>query len=253
MHRGRSGTYKGKILSLVVVIFFLLGNLFVGIFICSRNTTAGSVDHTVGNLDINMLTDWGRILLPLSWNTLRQTVEDQSTPIGFIGLVIDHDDYDHTPGSEDIADSFNSYPYVSADDFQTVTPLTFVINDGTTQKSICSFQNKGAGTGCPDDILINQTAWTIYNKNWALIQWTLSNIKSPATTLTNVRIGLEVPISKEGGRYGLGGTVCDGDDDVDGYDAVVDIYWAKDTSDNTHIGFASAVASDPIDDEEGEG
>jgi uncharacterized protein YegL len=207
---------------------------------------ASAVDHTVGNLDINALTDWGRILMPIQWNGIRQTVEDQSTPIGFIGLVIDHDNYDHTPGSEDIADSFASYPYTSEDDFKPDNPITMIFDDGITQKSYGSFKNKGLGTGFPDDILINQTTWTVKDKDWAIIQWSLSNIKSPASTLTNVRIGLEVPISKEGGKYGLGGSFDDSGDDVDGYDAVEDIYWAQDTGDSTTMGFGSAIASDPI-------
>jgi uncharacterized protein YegL len=247
MSRFEDKSQKKRLISTLLCILLITNAVFLGLSYQMSKTTAASVDHTVGNVDINLLNDWGRILFPIRWNNLRQTVEDQSTPIGFIGLVIDHDNYDHTPGSENIADSFNnSYPYASSDDFKSVNNLNMIIDDGTTQKSHGSYQNEGGLTGYPDDLLINQTVWTVKDKDWAILQWTLSNVKSPATTLTNVRIGLEVPISKEGGRYGLGGTVFDSGDDVDGYDAVDDIYWARDTGDDTTMGFGSAIVSDPI-------
>jgi len=215
----------------------------VGISIQIPNASATSVDHTVGNLDIRMLMDYGRILYPINWGGL-QTVQDATT-LGFIGLVIDHDNYDHAPGAVDIADCYNTTsPYLNDDDFKSVKDITMVIDDGTTQKSFASFQNKA--TDYPDDILINQTCWTVKNKDWAILQWTLTNVKSPASDLTNVRIGLEVPISKEGSRYGLGGNLIDSGDDIDGYDSTNDVYWAQDTGDSTTIGFASAVVPDPI-------
>jgi uncharacterized protein YegL len=237
---------KKRVISAILCILFILNALFIGLSNQIPQTSAASVSHTVGNVEVNMFTDWGRIFMPIRWNGMRQTLEDQGTPLGFIGLVVDHDNYDHTPGAEDIADSFTSYPYTSEDDFKPDNPINMVVDDGTIQKSYGSFQNKGTGTGFPDDLLINQTAWTVKNRDWAILQWTLSNVKSPASTLTNVRIGLEVPISKEGGRYNLGGSIGDFGDDVDGYDAVDDIYWARDTGDGTTIGFSSAIVSDPI-------
>jgi hypothetical protein len=217
----------------------------VGISIQMPNTSAGSVNHTVGNLDIKMLMDYGRILYPINWGGY-QTVQDDST-LGFTGLVIDHDNYNHAPGAEDIADCYNTTsPYLTPDDFRSAKDITMLIDDGTTQRSFGSFQNKGAGTGYPDDILINQTCWTVKNKDWAIIQWTLTNIKSPSSPLANVRIGLEVQISKEGGRFGLGGDLDDSGDDIDGYDAGNAVYWAQDTGDGTTIGFGSAIVTDPI-------
>jgi hypothetical protein len=244
--KGRNGvSEQRRFLSFIMSMMLILSPLLIGISIQIQNVSAAAVVHNVSNLEINLLTDYGRILRPLKWGG-PQTVQDDSS-LAFIGLVIDHDNYDHTPGAEDIADSFESSPpYIGWGDFEDVNPITMVIDDGTTQKSIGSFQNKGLGTGYPDDILINQTCWTVLNKDWAILQWTLTNIKSPASYLTNVRIGLEVPISKEGGRYGLGGNLVDGGDDVDGYDATNDVYWAQDVGDGTTIGFASAIISDPI-------
>ncbi len=235
---------KRRFFSLTVSVLLILSALLVGISIQVPNATAPAVDHNVGNLDVNMLTDYGRIHYPLKWGS-PQTVQDDTT-LTFIGLVIDQDNYNHVPGAEDIADCFNTHPYISTDDFIAVKPITMVIDNGITQKSIAEFQNTGVGTGDPNDILINQTCWTVVNKDWAILQWTLINVKSPSSPLINVRIGLEVPISKEGGRYGLGGNLDDSGDDVDGYDVGNAVYWAQDTGDSTTIGFASAIVSDPI-------
>jgi hypothetical protein len=234
-----------RLFSFILGMMLILSPLLIGISIQGPDAGAGSVGHTVGDLEINILTDYGRILRPLDWNGA-QTVQDATTTLTFIGLVIDHDNYDHTPGSENIADCFNSNGPLHADDFRTVKTITMIINDGTTLKSFGSFQNKGVGTGYPDDILINQTCWTFLNKDWAILQWTLVNVKSPASDLTNVRVGLEVAISKLGSRYGLGGELVDGGDDVDGYDLGNDVYWAQDTTDGTTIGFGSAIVTDPI-------
>jgi hypothetical protein len=202
------------------------------------------VDHDVGNVEIKMLTDFGRILQ--SFNKVQpQTVRDPSS-IGYIGLVIDQDNYNHISGAENIADSFGSWPYASTDDFQTVNPISMVIDDGTTEKSIASFQNEGSGTGDPFDILVNQTVWTYVNSDWAIIQYTLTNVKSPASVLTGVCLGLEIPFSKEGARYGVGGALLDGGDDVDGYDSINNTYWVTDLDSGVTFGVGSAIISDPI-------
>jgi hypothetical protein len=245
MKNSEDGIWRERrFFSLTVSVLLVLSALLVGISTQVPNASAPALNHDVGNLEVNMLTDYGRILMPL-YRGGHQTAQDDTT-IAFIGLVIDQDNYDHTPGAEDIADCFNTCPYLSMDDFTVVKPITMVINNGVTQKSIAEFQNTGGGTGDPNDILINQTCWTVVNKDWAILQWTLINIKSPASDLTNVRIGLEVPISKEGSKYGLGGNLVDSGDDVDGYDMGNAVYWAQDLGDGTTIGFASAIASDPI-------
>jgi hypothetical protein len=220
---------RNKYFSLITVISVVLGSSLLSLTFPTSN--AGTITHNNGNVDISGLSDFGRILFPRD-----------AFGFSFIGLVIDHDNYNHIPGSEDIADSFNTYPYGSEDDLKTVNAISMVVDTGNLQKSIASFQNQGLGTGDPDDILINQTAWTVQNKDWAILQWKLTNLK--AVPLTGVSIGLEVPISKVGASGG-GGPGGDNGDDVDGFDSGTATYWASDDS-GTSIGFASAIDTDPL-------
>jgi hypothetical protein len=214
-------------------------------------TARAFVIHDVGNVKIHGLTNFGRILLPIQWpkNPIPypQCVVDGPTGTSFIGLVIDQDNYDHAPGLEQVADCFiNGPPYSNRDDFKEVRAATMAIDDGTTQKSIASFQNEGAETGDPNDILINQTCWTVKDKDWAILQWTLINIKG--IDITGVCIGLELPISKNSSRVPGGVGIEDyyeAGDDIDGYDTENDTYWVSD-DDGTTIGFGSAVVLDPI-------
>jgi fibronectin type 3 domain-containing protein len=231
---------KRRLFSMTATVVLVLSSLLVGITLQVPNAKA--VTHNVGNVDINQLTDFGRILGYIYTSSSRQTVTDPSTgnAIGFIGLVLDHDGYDHTPGSEQVADCFGSWPYAAQDDLSTVNAATFVVNDGTLQKSIATFQNTALSTGDPDDIIINQTCWTVVNEDWAIIQWAVSNLKGVA--INDFSLGLEVPLSVTGGGYGLGG---DSGDDIDGFDAVESTYWAQDDS-GTTIGFSSAIALEPI-------
>ncbi len=223
-----------------LITFFLIEAMVLSILLAGipfyLPDAAADVSHDVGNLDINMLTDYGRISGPLSWVT-PQTVVDFSG-IGFIGLVIDQDNYEHTPGFEDIADPYLFYPYDMPDDLMPMEPIEWAINDGSTQKSTASYLNMG--TMDPGDILIHQTVWTVAEKDWAILQWTVTNIKG--IDLTGVSIGLEIPLSQMGAGFGLGG---DSGDDIDGYDATNEAYWASD-DDFTTIGFASAIYSDPL-------
>jgi hypothetical protein len=209
------------------------------------------VIHDNGNLDLTMLTDFGRILMPLTWNDNLQVVQDDPTNFGFMGLVLDHDAYDHTPGSLDIADSYRIYGYVGSDDFRPNMAIHMeldeTVGDGTIQKSYCTFWNDK--TSYPDDIRISQTVWTVKDKDWAIMQWTLKNKKS--VNLTNIAFGLEIPLSQDLSslKGGLGGENNDNGDDIDGYNSTHDVYWAQDTSGSgagTTIGFGSAMTSDPI-------
>jgi hypothetical protein len=205
--------------------------------------TAASLNHDVGNVDINILTDYGRILQPISTSgpLIYQTARD-GVGFGFIGLVIDHDDYGHTPGAEDIAECYDTWPYPSGDDFQKVQDIAYLINTPTTQKSFGSFKNIGGGY--PDDLRIDQTAWSIENGDWAIIQWRMVNIKGVA--INNVHIGLEVPISKVGATGG-GGVGGDSGDDIDAWDGANSVYYASDNAGaGTTIAFSSAIDSDPI-------
>jgi hypothetical protein len=232
---------KKKFFSLGTCAILVLSILIMGLSIQVPNANA-SEDHDVGRLDIMMVTDKGRIFSPLQWPTTgtHQTVYDPMG-FGFIGLVIDQDNYDHTPGSENIADAYTVAPYVADDDFTPINPITMVIDTPTEQKSIASFQNTGTSLD-PYDLLINQTIWTATGKDWAILQWNLINLKGSA--LTNVCLGLEIPLSQEGAGSGLGG---DNGDDIDGFDAGNNIYYALDNNGGgVCIGFGSAIVSDPI-------
>jgi uncharacterized protein YegL len=233
---------KRRLISAILCTLLLVNTLFFGISFQTYNSQAASVTHNVGNVDIPMITDYGRFLQPISWDSGGyQTVRD-GMGFGFIGLVIDQDFYNHAPGFEDIAESYDaSFPYAGSDDFQPVTPISFLVNDGVMQKSFGSFKNAGLGTGDPNDILVNQTTWTILNKDWIIIQYQLSNLKP--IPLTGVSLGLEIPISKVGALgSGPGG---DNGDDIDGFDAPTSTYWAQDNG-GTTIGFASALTSVPL-------
>jgi hypothetical protein len=230
-----------KIFSALSTIILVSSILLIGISFNIPDSSASTVNHNVGNVGINMLSDFGRILGYISSGT-RHNVMDPATgnSIGFMGLVLDQDNYDHTPGAENIADSYGAWPYASQDDLATVNAATMVVDDGTLQKSIASFENQGADTNDPNDVLVNQTAWTVNNEDWAIIQWAVLNQKG--TPITNFSLGLEVPLSVTGGGYGVGG---DSGDDIDGFDAVNNVYWAQDDS-GVAIGFASAVDTEPI-------
>jgi hypothetical protein len=244
MQREDSG-YGKRVMRSALLVAFLLGNLFSGILFNYPDVDAGQVDHSNGNVGIGYLSDFGRILKGINWDGSSQTSQDP-TGFGYIGLVMDHDGYVHTPGSENIADSFSSFPYASQDDFTVVDPINLVIDDGDMQKSVAGFRNEGNGTGDPYDILINQTCWTVIYKDWAILQWQVNNIKSPGTDITNFKFGLEIPFSKEGARYGVGGDISDAGDDVDGYDASEDVYWVSDIDTGITLGVGSVITADPI-------
>jgi hypothetical protein len=236
------GLVKKKIFSILVTFVLILSSLILIVSIQPENSQAASVDHIVGNLDIMMYTDYGRILQPLTTGGGTYQTARDGIGFSFIGLVIDQDNYVHTPGAENIAECYNVWPYATIEDFDPVNPISFLINDGITQKSYATFQNKGVGTGDPDDLIINQTTWTVKGKDWAIIQWTLSNLKP--VPITGIALGLEIPISKVGASGG-GGPGGDSGDDVDGYNAASSTYWAQDDTGFT-MGFSSAIVSDPI-------
>ncbi len=220
---------------------FILSTLLIGISLQVPDVM-GSVLHDVGRLKISSLTDFGRILYPLQWPSLGspQSTTEGPWQVSFIGLVIDHDNYNHTSGSVDIADCFKTYPYNSQDDFKITKSGQMIVNDGITQMSMASFHNQG--TQDPYDILVNQTAWSLANKDWFLIQWDVINLKD--TDITGLCIGIELSLSQVGTGilYGVGG---DSGDDIDDYDSVHSTYYVQD-DDGTCLGFASAVVSDPI-------
>jgi hypothetical protein len=242
MSRLGNKSARHRFISIVVCIVLVTGAFNFMVFFSTQNADADQISHTNSNLQLRYLSDYGRIVQTINWNGI-QTVRDPMG-FGFTGLVLDHDGYDHTPGLEDIADSYNtSFPYAKADDLKAVRAIT-LSDDGTTQKSIASFRNEG--TIDPYDILINQTAWTINGKDWAIIQWDVSNIKSPVADITNFNLGYEIAFSQNGSRFGVGGEILDGGDDIDGYDPIYDTYYVQDSDSGVVMGVASAIATDPI-------
>ncbi|UCF07267.1 MAG: VWA domain-containing protein, partial [Thermoplasmata archaeon] len=232
---------RRRAFSIAASAILLSSTLLIGISMPAPNAAADIMNHKVGNLWIEQLTDFGRILKGFTWQgTQPQDMRDPMYTLGYSGLVLDQDNYNHVAGSENIADSYKFWPYTSQDDLVVTKGCTMIIDDGTTQKSIGSFKNTGVGTGDPNDILINQTAWTVVNKDWAIIQWSLLNLKG--SVLTNVSLGLELPLSFVGTNGGVGG---DAGDDIDGFDASNDVYWVSDDS-GTTIGFGSVIPVDPI-------
>jgi hypothetical protein len=131
MTGGENASKQKRCFALTSSAILILSILLIGISIPVPDVMAE--DHDVGNLKIKGLTDIGRIYLPLEWNGKYQTVQDPIS-LGFIGLVVDHSQYDHTPGSENIADSFIDYPYFSSDDFEAVKDITMLMDDGITHK-----------------------------------------------------------------------------------------------------------------------
>ncbi len=131
---------KRKFFSITATLFLVISSLAIGISLDIDNVSAiSSLHHTNGNVKINFLTDYGRMLQSLNWGQ-SQTVLD-AIGFGYIGLVLDQDNYDHTPGSLDIADSFDAFPYGGNDDFVDVNPINMILDDGIMQKSIASFKN----------------------------------------------------------------------------------------------------------------
>ncbi|UCF07269.1 MAG: lamin tail domain-containing protein [Thermoplasmata archaeon] len=231
----------GRIFSFTMSMTLISSMLLIGITVHVPNTSAAILTHDNGNLWVEQVTDFGRILKGFTWQGQPQDVRDPIITFGYIGLVMDQDNYDHDPGTLNIADSYYSvWPYAQEDDLTHVTSLDMVIDDGTIEKSYASLKNTGAGTGDPNDILINQTTWTVINKDWAIIQWSLLNMKTE--TITNISFGLELPLSIVGANGGVGG---DPGDDHDGYDPGTGTYWVQDDS-GTTIGFGPGIASDPI-------
>jgi hypothetical protein len=222
-----------------------MGTLLVGISFEVPNASAGAVTLNAGEVQLNMLTDFGRIFLPLQWPKTGTFHTVSNGGFGYMGLVVDQQNYDHTPGTTDIADCYTLAVsnYMSVDDFATMKPAELTVDTTGMDKAIASFQNTGT-TLDANDIFINQTAWTVQNKDWAIIQWNVINIKSPAADILDFKIGFEADISQEGGSYGLGG---DSGDDIDGFDAAEDVYWAQDNGGTgVAMGFASVIPSDPI-------
>ncbi|UCE38197.1 MAG: PKD domain-containing protein [Thermoplasmata archaeon] len=242
--RKKKCKYK-RFFSLTTLVILIFSMLIIDAYTYLPSAQATTVNHDVGELKVNMLSDFGRILRPLQWPSGGNLHTVGNGGWGYIGLVVDQANYDHTSGSIDIADCYAlaSNDYWGQDDFGIISPIDTIIDDGNSQKSIATFKNIGTSQDA-NDILINQSAWTVKDKDWAILQWRVINIKSPVADITDFCLGLEVDISQEGAGYGLGG---DSGDDTDGFNTTENVYWAQDDGGTgTCLGFGSAIASDPI-------
>jgi hypothetical protein len=246
MSERKNMLWQKKIFSFTASVLLVVGTLLVGISLEVPNASAGAQSLDAGELRLNMLTDFGRIFLPLQWPNSGTFHTVSNSGFGYMGLVVDQQNYDHTPGSTDVADCYTSAVsnYMTTDDFVTVKTAELIIDTPAMDKMIASFQNTGTSQDA-NDIFINQTAWTVQNKDWAIIQWNVINIKNPAADILDFKIGMEVDISQiNGTSYGLGG---DSGDDVDGFDVAEDVYWAQDNGGTGEcLGFSSVIVSDPI-------
>jgi hypothetical protein len=246
MPGGKKTNNERRFFSFTASIVLVMSTLLIGISLDVPNGSAGATSLNAGELQIGIITDFGRIFLPLQWpNGGTFHTVSNSGGISYMGLVVDQQNYDHTPGSMDIADCYTiaDAQYMNVDDFVTIKTSELIIDTPEMDKMIASFQNTGT-TQDANDILINQTAWSVKDKDWVILQWHVNNIKSPSADILDFKIGFEVDISQVGGSYGLGG---DSGDDIDGFDAAEDVYWAQDDGGTgVCLGFASSIVSDPI-------
>jgi hypothetical protein len=238
------GFKKSKIISVVTSVFLITSIILIDISLHAPVASASEINHTVGIVDIQGLSDHGRILKSINRGSPYTAVDP--TTFGFMGLVIDHDGYDHTPFAEDIADPYLTYPYDVVGDFVPQYSIYFSVDDGSIQMSRTQFQNEGTAWGTNFDVLIDQTAWSVINGDWVVLQWNVNNVKSPAEALSNFCLGLEIPFSKDGAQYGVGGNANDGGDDIDGYDSINNTYWVQDPGSGHTMGVSSIVDTNPL-------
>ncbi|UCE37960.1 MAG: VCBS repeat-containing protein [Thermoplasmata archaeon] len=246
-----SSEYSAKLKKICSVI--IVTNLFLTLFVTiglwnSPNVRADSLSHTVGNLDIIGMTDYGRIgTRSILWNNIEQTAA-VSTDRPYHGLVLDHSLYDHSGGDYGIADWWDSYQNPIYPDFRSLDAdqsIIFEENSPSLQKSICSFTQVDANgeIGVGYDVRVHQTVWTLENKNWAIVEWEIENLMG--SDLTQVHVGMEVFSSASGGSnwFGVAG---DEADDLDYWDDTNKVYYLQDNF-LTTIGYCSADISNPLD------
>jgi uncharacterized protein YegL len=248
MNKYPLGLAPKKILSL-----FIIANLVFAVFVSLglwsvSNVSAYTVDHTVGNLDISGLTDYGRVGdRPFLWNGVRQTA-GWSKVDSYNGLVFDHSLYDHSGGEYNIADWWDTMEMPIFPEFNVTgsdDSIYFEEDTPDLQKSTATFTQVDAYNtiGISYDVRIHQTAWTLVGKDWAIIEWRVENLRT--SSLTSVNIGMEVFSSwtTTSNWYGVDG---DSGDDLDLWDAATDTYYLQDDT-LVSIGYSSADTSNPLD------
>jgi len=236
--------------SLGITSILVLSGLFVVLQINMPYAKADYVNHNVGNLDMLGLTDWGSIGRPIQYNGVDQTALWPGFPsAGLAGLIFDQAAYNHfsPTGIADFYDSGFGTKRADYPDFNVTmfdTPIHFWINNGTIQKSIASFTQVDTlgGIGVAYDARVHQTAWTIANGDWAIIEWRIENIWN--ADLVNVNVGFGVEIStmftdgSPGGDYG---------DDIDYWNPITSTYYVRDDfGTGISLGFSSAEPTNPF-------
>jgi len=252
MFEERKSWRLGGFSSLVLTLILVLGAFFFALLSSIPNARAGYVDHTVGNLDVIALTDWGSLGRQIHYGGVPQIVgyfDGMGNYNAMAGLIFDQANYNH--GNPDgLADYFGSGWGLNRDplpDFNVTaldTSIYFEVDDGTTQKSYTTFtQVNSKGTiGVMNDVRIHQTAWTVLNQDWAVIEWKVQNIWGLDLTGVNVAFGAEIADPLFG--LGPGG---DGNDDIDNWDMLDSIYYVQDDLGTGDVlGFASASPSNPF-------
>jgi hypothetical protein len=251
---------SNKLISIGIIILMVFSMFFIAIPFNSYNVQADYVHHSVGNLDLMTLTDWGSLGYPLKYKDVEQ-IAKWMPYLGHAvaGLVFDQADYNHGPASYGIADSVDSgvgqyHNDVSNSDFNVKSEdanIRLVIDDNTMQKSYCSFTQVGdynvEPIGVSNDVRIHQTAWTLSDKDWAIIEWKVQNLNG--SDLTDVNIGFMCWVTgnvNDGwqSEKGVGG---DKGDDIDYWDSMDDIYYVRDDFGTGDVlGFSSAVPLNPF-------
>ncbi|UCF07955.1 MAG: lamin tail domain-containing protein [Thermoplasmata archaeon] len=238
---------KKRIFSLTATVLLLMSAFFVGVVIHVPTTEAGSVQMIIGNLDLDQLTDYGRISRGFGVDVtavsqgLPQDARDPIQTLGCMGLVVDQGAYDHTDPMNIADPYFGTFPYLLTADFKDVTAISLVEDQDPLQKSFASFMNTASDTGDPNDILINQTTWAVKGKDWIILQWALFNVKG--APINNIYVGLEITPSYTGANWGLD---TDAGDEIDGYDAVNGTYWVQDAGSGLTMGYGPGIAGEPI-------
>ncbi|UCE38525.1 MAG: VWA domain-containing protein [Thermoplasmata archaeon] len=244
-----------KPFSFTVIISLVFSTLFITAPLNTYDVRADFVYHTVGNLDLMVLTDWGSLGYPLKYNDVEQIAQwNPYLGHAIAGLVFDQANYNHggTYGIADVFDSGVGERYYDESDFKVTSEdvhIHFEIDDDTIQKSYASFTQVDESVepiGVAYDVRIHQTAWTLADKDWAIIEWTVQNIWG--SDLTDVNLGFMCWITGNATEWqsenGVGG---DEGDDIDYWDSSDDIYYVRDDNGTGDIlGFSSADASVPF-------
>jgi hypothetical protein len=245
-----------KAISIAVVATLVLSAVFMALPNISRNASAGTVVHDIGNVELEQ-SDYGRILGEyIQWNGVRQTADIYADIPQPIGILIDEEswlgvyNYQDVYGAMNVADSFGAGDL--PDDYSqsgTDVPIYFQENTATMQKSYATYTNRGASTNDPNDVKITQKTWTPVVADWAIIEFTVTNIKS--VDITGLRVGYHGYMTgylNPGIAYDFGGPGGDGGDDRDQWDVVQSTYTIEDNNGaGTTMAFSSADSSRPLD------